>query len=234
VISRRHIRHGSAKVDLALVLGSIVALLIAAGLLTAFAIDPPALGWVGFAIASSVVLGLGVVAMLVMPRMRFSPERPSAASDQKRRLLVVADPDCNRTALCDEIETRLEAAVAVHLVVPVRVSPLHFLANDEAHERRTAERATSSAVALLWQRGIHSTGSVGSDKPLESMTDALGAFPATEVLLVTPPEEESYWLERDLPAKARGLTELPIAHAVVASMQPPEVARVERRRERAS
>jgi hypothetical protein len=70
-------------------------------------------------------------------------------------------------------------------------------------------------VGLLQRRGISATGSVGSDKPLESMTDALGAFPATHVLLATPPAEESYWLERDLLAKARALTKLPITQATV-------------------
>jgi hypothetical protein len=122
------------------------------------------------------------------------------------------------------------------VVVPVRVSHLHFLANDESEERRSAERATSIAVELLRQRGIAATGSVGSDKPLESMTDALGAFPATDVLLVTPPAAESYWLERDLLMKARGLTELPVSQVVVASTRRhgSPVRLVDARRERAS
>ena len=64
------------------------------------------------------------------------------------------------------------------------------------------------------------TGSVGSDKPLESMTDALGSFPATQVLLATPPEEESYWLERDLLAKARSLTRIPVTQVVVPATSP--------------
>jgi GABA permease len=221
---------------LALTFGSLTALLIVAGVLTAFAVDPPARGWLGFAIVSFVVLGLGVVATLVVPRLRVSPVRPAVATDQERRLLVVADPDCRRAGLCDEIETHLEAAVAVHVVVPVRVSHLHFLANDESEERRSAERATSIAVELLRQRGIAATGSVGSDKPLESMTDALGAFPATDVLLVTPPAAESYWLERDLLMKARGLTELPVSQVVVASTRRhgSPVRLVDARRERAS
>ena len=75
------------------------------------------------------------------------------------------------------------------------------------------------AVGLLQRHGISATGTVGSDKPLESMTDALATFPATHVLLALPPEEESYWLERDLLAKARALTELPIAEATIASAQ---------------
>jgi hypothetical protein len=52
------------------------------------------------------------------------------------------------------------------------------------------------------------------------MTDALGAFPATRVLLAVPPEDESYWLERDMLAKARALTELAVTQVVVSTPQP--------------
>jgi hypothetical protein len=77
------------------------------------------------------------------------------------------------------------------------------------------------AVELLRGRGILATGAVGTDKPLESMTDALAAFPATHVLLSLPPEKESYWLERDLLAKAQALTELPVTQVIVPSTPPP-------------
>jgi GABA permease len=219
VIARPHVRTWGAKANVALIFASIAAVLVVAGLVTAFVIDPPALGWVGFAIASAVVVGLGVAATLVLPPMRVSAPRPAVAVDADRRLLVVADASCSEDALCNEIRARHEDGVAVHLVVPVRVSHLHFLTNDEAEEQRDAEQTMLIVVGLLQRRGISATGSVGSDKPLESMTDALGAFPATHVLLATPPAEESYWLERDLLAKARALTKLPITQATVSSGQ---------------
>jgi hypothetical protein len=215
-----HIRNWGAKANVALIFASIAAVLAVAALVRAFVIDPPALGWVGFAIGSAAVVGLGAAATLVLPRMRVSAPRPAVAVDADRRLLVVADASCSADALTNEIQARLEGRVAVHLVVPVRVSHLHFLANDEAEERRDAEETMLIVVGLLERRGISATGSVGSDKPLESMTDALGAFPATHVLLATPPEEESYWLERDLLVKARALTKLPITQATVASDEP--------------
>jgi hypothetical protein len=217
VNARPHVRNWGAKANVALIFASIAAVLAVAGLVTAFVTDPPALGWIGFAIASAVVVGLGAAATLVLPRMRVSAPRAAVAVDADRRLLVVADASCSAAALCNEIQARLEGAVAVHLVVPVRVSHLHFLANDETEEQRDAEQTMHITVGLLQRRGIRATGTVGSDKPLESMTDALGAFPATHVLLATPPAEESYWLERDLLAKARALTELPITQATVAS-----------------
>ena len=214
------VRAWGARTNVALIFASIAAVLGAAALVTAFVVDPPPLGWIGFAIASAIVVGLAAAATLLVPRIRVSAPRPAVAVDAERRLLVVADASCNADALSNEIEARLEDRVAVHLVVPVRVSHLHFLANDEAEERRDAEKTMLIVVGLLERRDISATGAVGSDKPLESMTDALAAFPATHVLLATPPVKEAYWLERDLLAKARALTKLPITHATVASDEP--------------
>jgi hypothetical protein len=214
------VRNWGAKANVALTFASIAAVLAVAGLVTAVVVDPPALGWVGFAIASAIIVGLGAAATLVLPRMRVSAPKPAVAVDADRRLLVVADASCSEAGLCKELHARLKGAVAVHLVVPVRVSHLHFLANDEAEEQRDAEQTMLITVGLLQRRGISATGTVGSDKPLESMTDALAAFPATHVLLAVPPAEESYWLERDLLAKAQALTELPITQATVASGRP--------------
>jgi hypothetical protein len=211
--------HWGAKANVTLIFASIAAAVAVAALVTAFVIQPPALGWVGFAIASAVVVGLGIAATLLVPRMRVSPPRPAVAGDAERRLLIVADAACSADALCSEIQARLDGRVAVHVVVPVRVSHLHFLANDEAEEWGNAEQTMLTVVGLLQRRRISTTGSVGSDKPLESMTDALATFPATHVLLALPSKEDSYWLERDLLAMAQALTKLPVTQATVASAQ---------------
>jgi hypothetical protein len=227
VTARSRLSNWSATANVALIFASIAAALVGAALVTAFVVDPPALGWVGFAVASAVVVGLGAAATVLLPRMRVSPPTPAPATDRERRLLVVADPYCGEDGLRNEIQARLDGAVAVHLVVPVRVSHLHFLANDEAEEQRDSEETMRIAVGLLRQSGIRATGTVGSDKPLESMTDALATFPATHVLLALPPEEDSYWLERDLLAKARELTDLPVTQATVASTEPADSTREE-------
>jgi hypothetical protein len=234
VNARPQVRNWGAKANVALIFASIAAVLAVAALVTAFVIAPPVLGWVGFAIASAVALGLGAAATILLPRMRVSAPKPAVAVDADRRLLVVADASCNEADLGNEIQARLEGAVSVHLVVPVRVSHLHFLANDEADEQQNAEQTMLITVGLLERRGISTTGTVGSDKPLESMTDALRAFPATHVLLLTPPARESYWLERELLAKARALTELPVTQATVTSRQPAGATGPSRRRERAN
>jgi hypothetical protein len=201
------------------ILAVLAAALVAYGLLVGFVIKPPPLGWVGFAIVSAVVLGLGMLVPLAFERTRVSALRPAEATTPQRRVLVIADPSCDASALSDTILARRGDAI-VHVVVPLRVSRLHFVTDDEDLERREARGSMLRAVALLQQRGAVATGSVGSDKPLESMTDALGSFPATAVVLATPPEEESYWLEQGLLTKARTLIGTPVTQVVVPSTLP--------------
>jgi hypothetical protein len=203
-----------------LILASLAAVLAGAALATALALEPPPLGWIGFGVLSLVVLALGIAATLAVPRLRVSPPPPAVAVDRAQRLLVVADAVCSPAALADAICARLDNDVAVHVVVPVRVSHLHFLADDESRERRQAESSLARSVRLLHERGVFVTGAVGDDKPLESMTDALGAFAATQVLLAVPPEQESYWLERDLLLKARAIAAVEVEQVVVPSALP--------------
>ena len=214
-----------AKAEVAALLFSSGAL-AGAALIAVFAIHPPTLGWVGFAIVSSIVLALTALAPIAFERTGVSPLRPARHVDRQQRLLVVADSHCNSRALCDMVCAHLRGAGAVHLVVPVRVSHLHFVTDDESDEWREAAQTMLVSIDLLQQRGVSTTGSVGTDKPLESMTDALGSFPATRVLLITPPEEESYWLERGLLTKARALTPLPVAQATASTARESQQSRV--------
>jgi hypothetical protein len=172
-------------------------------------------GWAGFALLAIALVALAGLVLLAIPHTRVGPQSPVDTREREQRLLVIADPHCSGTAVRDEVLRRLADAVAVHLVVPIRVSHLHFLADDESHEHDEAERSLRASVALLEQRGVAVTGSVGADKPLDAMTDALAFFAATRVLLVTPPERESYWAERDLLARARRLTTIPVEQVLV-------------------
>jgi hypothetical protein len=208
-----------ARSPTVLVLASLVGVLAAAALATTLILEPPSLAWVGFAVLSLVVLALGIAATLAVPRLRVAPPPPAVSVDRAQRLLVVADAACSPAALADAIHTRLHDHVAVHVVVPVRVSHLHFLTDDETLERRQAQSALARAVRVLRERGTFATGAVGDDKPLESMTDALGNFAATHVLLATPPEHESYWLERELLPKARALTAVEVEQVILPSTQ---------------
>jgi hypothetical protein len=213
---------GPCRVQL-LVSASLAAVLAAAALATALVLGPPPLGWLGFAVLSLIVLALGVAATVAVPHLRVSPLLPAAPDDLAHRLLVVADSVCSPASVVDAVCAQRLDDVTVHLVVPVRVSHLHFLTDDEARERRQAEASLARTVRLLHERDIVATGAVGDDKPLESMTDALGGFAATHVLLAIPPERESYWLERELLPMARALAAVEVRQVVVPASSPAEL-----------
>ena len=212
------------------IFASVAGLLGVVSLVTAVMLRPPLIGWIGFGVASAVVVVLAVLGTLAFGRLRADAQEPFALSDGERRLLVIADPLCSETILCDEIQARLQGAVAVHVVVPVRVSRLHYVTDDESEERRDAEESLLISIRLLQQRGVPASGSVGGDDPLEAMIDALAFFPATQVLLAVPPERDSYWLERGLLAKERALTTIDVQRIVVSSTSP-EVGREPSRRD---
>ena len=137
---------------------SVGAALALCALILALAIQPPMLAWIGFAIAATSVLCLAALVPIAFERTRVSAPTPARALDREQRLLVVADSHCSEEAVCDEIVARLAGAVAVHLVVPVRVSHLHFMADDESAEHREAEQSMRITVDLLQQRGIADDG----------------------------------------------------------------------------
>jgi hypothetical protein len=199
----------------AVTISSVAAGLSICALVLAIAMETPMLAWLGFVIAATSILCVTALVPIAFERTRVSAPPPASSLDRRRRLLVVADSHCSEAAVSDEIVARLAGAVAVHLVVPVRVSHLHFMADDESAEHQEAEQSMRAVVDLLQQHGIATTGTVGSDKPLESMADGLASFAATQVLLVIPPEEDSYWLERGLLEKARRLTVVPTTQVVV-------------------
>ncbi len=62
-------RNSSAKTNVALIFASITALLVFTALVVAFTVQPPALGWVGFGLASAVVLAIGAAATFIVPRI---------------------------------------------------------------------------------------------------------------------------------------------------------------------
>jgi hypothetical protein len=206
----------SRAISVRFLLVSVGAVLAAIALIVAVVIEPPILGWVGFGVVAVILLSLAALTPIAFERTRVSALRPARAEDGEERLLVVADPLCGEALLCEAIVARRRGG-SVHLVVPLHVSRLHFLTDDESTEKKEAEQTMSITLGLLRKHGVPTSGSVGSDKPLESMTDALGAFAATRILLATPPDSEFYWLERGLLDKARQLTPLPVEHVFVSA-----------------
>ena len=127
-----------------------------------------------------------------------------------RRILVVTTVPVPGDRLRAELGARGDGDVEVRVISPASdVSRLQWLANDEddarAQAERKAEQTARSADARVVDAGV------GDPDPLKAIEDALREWPADEVVVITPPEDEANWLESDAD-EARERFGAPITH----------------------
>ncbi len=115
-----------------------------------------------------------------------------------RRLLVVVFSEARIPDLEAVIRRRADPDAEVRVIAPPELSRLRWLfmdvdeARGRAHERaeRTARAVGSDlAVEADVSEPVH-------PNPRQAIEDALRAFPADEVLVVTHPESEAGWQEQ--------------------------------------
>jgi hypothetical protein len=191
-------------------------------LVAAFVVKPPALGWIGFGVAATIGIVIAGIAAVLFPHTRANAVRLHPRFGGHFRLLVVADAHCASASLCKAVSAMLAGRTADVLVVaPVIASPLLFLAEDEEREREDARVRLFETLHGLTRLGIEARGVVGADDPLQAMGDALGAFPANEILLVSPEERQAIWLEHGLDRQARDLFGVHVSSLTVDSVGAP-------------
>ena len=130
-----------------------------------------------------------------------------------RRVLVVTTADSPRDRVEEAVRARAGAEAEVHVVAPAsKVSFLQLLtgAVDDARAD-AAERAEAAADEAP---GENVQSHVGDSDPLQAIEDALRQWGADEVIVVTPPEDESTWLESDLAREAQRRFAVPVTHVV--------------------
>ena len=132
------------------------------------------------------------------------------------RLLVVALSPVDEVALRREVREHAGGEAAeVHIVAPApHTSRLQRLtgAVDEAH-------AEAEDVAREAAEAVEGTASVetevGDPNPLQAIEDALRAFPADELIIVTRPGSEADWVERDRTQETLERLGLPVTHLAI-------------------
>jgi hypothetical protein len=139
--------------------------------------------------------------------------------DRSPHLLVLADAWCQVDRLCDEVLRRVGDASRVLVVAPALASRLHTWTNDTDRESEIARTRLENVLAQLEQHGVRADGRVSDQDPALAVEDALDAFAATEVIIVTEDHEHANWSERGLTARiARpglAVTRLTVAHEQV-------------------
>ena len=95
------------------------------------------------------------------------------------------------------------------------LSPLQWLTNEEDDARHAAlERARGVADAA---ETAHTTADVGDTDPVQAIEDALRTFPADEIVVVAPPEDDTTWLESEKAEEARRRFGAPVTRLTAAT-----------------
>ena len=85
---------------------------------------------------------------------------------------------------------------------------------QDAARREADEKAAQAAGAVAPEAEVVATG-VGDSDPAKAIEDALRQWPADEVLVVTPPDEDANWLEDDAAEEAQKRLGVPLRHVTL-------------------
>lgn len=141
-----------------------------------------------------------------------------------RRCLIVANQTLTTDTLVRAVEERISAEPhEFHLVAPA--TPARDEVDGPAAYATLGPSAADRAYALARQRldravehlralGATVDGEVGDPDPVEAVRLTLGHFTADEIVVSTLPHGLSQWLRRDLPARLRRTSGLPVTHLV--------------------
>jgi hypothetical protein len=141
-------------------------------------------------------------------------------SSEPLRILVVANETVGGRALIDAVRKHAEAAQAqgrpieVFVVAPQNQPKHGYVVYDDS-VRSAAESRLRMTVEQLRQVGIEATAEVMDPDPFNATMDALGSFPADEIIISTHPGPRSGWLRRDLIDRVKDASGVPVEHVVV-------------------
>ena len=167
---------------------------------------------------AAALLGLGVG--LAYRSARGSLPRSVAVTrggDARHRLLVVANQTVEGRALLEEIHNRCRGRDSEVLVItPALVgSRAAHWASDLDEGIELARQRMELSVLAIKDAGLKARGEVGDSDPNLAIEDALGAFPADEIVISTHPPNKSRWLEQGVVRRTREEVDLPVTHVVV-------------------
>lgn len=162
---------------------------IAVSIVGGFYLGGPGLGLAVGALAASTI----VVMAVRHPPLR--PIVPAPAADRRDHLLVVVDEPLEDAAGVEVIATASAAAdpegheAEVRVVAPTHNRFLDRWASDTRPGRDRAQRSLVLTLASLARAGVDATAKIGDEDVVQTVTDQLQEYPATEVFLVTDASE---------------------------------------------
>jgi hypothetical protein len=134
-----------------------------------------------------------------------------------QRCLIVANQTLTTDTLSRAVQDRMSAEPHQFYVVAPATPAQDEVAGPGAPSAAEfayalAQQRLDSALDELHALGVVVEGEVGDPDPVEAARDALGRFAADEIVVSTLPRALSQWLHRDVPARLRRATEIPVTH----------------------
>lgn len=123
-------------------------------------------------------------------------------------VLVVANETVLGEPLLDRIRARAREGAASFLIVCPQSDPARG-------EHPEAEHRLRSALAILRSEGLDVHGQIAHPDPFAAAMEAVEDERTDEIIVSTFPGERSGWLRRDLVARLRSESGVPVDHVVV-------------------
>lgn len=158
---------------------------IAVAIVAAFYVGGPGMGMA----EGSIVAGIIVVMAVRHPPL--PPIVPAQAADEREHLLVVVDEPLEDGTAIERIAAAsvpLDPAdpdPEVRVVAPACNRFLDRWASDVGPGRERAQRNLVLSLASLAGAGVDASAKIGDEDIVQTVTDQLREYPATEVFLVT-------------------------------------------------
>ena len=143
-----------------------------------------------------------------------------------QRCLIVANQTLATDKLAEAVQERMSAEQHEFHVVAPATPVQNEAAASGAHA--TAPSTEEIAYGLARQRldraldqlralGAVVDGEVGDPDPVQAVRDTLGHFAADEIVISTLPRGLSQWLHRDVPARLRKASDVPVTQLTAES-----------------
>jgi hypothetical protein len=130
-----------------------------------------------------------------------------------RRVLVVTTANDPQESVASLVRQHAGEDAEVRVIAPAsKISWLDWLTNDEDAARREAAQRVEVASEAAPVDQVEAE--VGDVDPLQAIEDALREFPADEVLVLTPPDQQAEWLEKGLGERAQRRFSVPVTQLV--------------------
>jgi hypothetical protein len=151
-------------------------------------------GGPGVGVALGAFAAVAIVVIAVRQRPRGAIGEPPSRPGERRLLVVVGCPVEDPDAIAEiaaEVRAGPGRGEAEALVLaPARIGFLDRWASDVEGARREAQQSLVITVASLAKVGVAAEARVGDEDLVQAVEDSTRSFAATEVILVTGPEDE--------------------------------------------